>query len=529
MSDTVEQVKSRLSVVDVVSVYVKLTKAGKHYKGLCPFHKEKSSSFMVSPDRGFYHCFGCGKGGDIFTFIEEMEGVDFKGALKILAEKAGVSLVYEKGGDSKDILYRALSAAQEFYTSELGTNRAAREYLTGRGLSTASITAWSLGYAPKEWRALTEHLRAAGFHDRDLLRAGLAKRKEGATGIYDTFRGRIMFPIRDVSGRVVAFTGRIFPEEADSAKYLNSPETEVFEKGRLLYGMDSAREWIRKYDFAILVEGQVDLLMVRQVGYGTAVALSGTAFTEAHAALIGRYTKNLVIAFDGDRAGVTAAGRAAAIGLTAGMDVKIAAMPPGEDPADVVRRDPLLWKRAVKEAVHVVDFYLAYLKDLGYDTRRFGLEVTATVLPYVALVTNAIDQAHFIKRVAEAVGVPEESVVAELKKQAAPMTTSATNARTASVPTEHLILALTDETGLASLAPDDQRAALAAAALFEERFPDATDRAAALQDLTLARDREQTRDRYRTILAELREAERANDQTRAQGLMADLATLAKTL
>lgn len=518
MSDTVQQVKERLSVVDVVQAYVRLTKAGKYYKGLCPFHKEKTPSFMVSPERGFYHCFGCGKGGDIFTFIEEMERVDFKGALKILAEKAGVPLVYERGEDKgeRDRLYIVLEAASEFFVKNLSAE--ARAYLVGRGLKPETVASWSLGYAPHEWRALVEHLRASGFSETEIVVAGLAKKKEESTHLYDTFRGRIMFPIHDASGRAIAFTGRMFPDEEGVGKYLNSPETALFEKSKVLYGIDVSKGGIRKLSFAILVEGQFDLLMAHQAGYVNTLALSGTAMTSEHATLIKRHTENLVIAFDGDQAGVAAAGRAASIALSAGLNVKVAAMPPQEDPADLIRRDPDLWKQAVREATHVIDFYLAHLLKAGYDARRLKLEVSRVVLPYIVQVKNAIDQAHFIQRVAEDIKVPEDAVRAELKKLGTAREIGETSAfapREFSL--ERLLAALKNET--------EDRALVIEADLFLEHYPGS--REDAIRELEAECAKRETRGQYQAVVARLKDAEQGGGDVDA--LMAELARLAKSL
>lgn len=429
MSDTVQEIKERLSITDVVAPYVKLTKAGKYYKGLCPFHNEKTPSFMVSPERGFYHCFGCGKGGDVFTFIQEMERVDFRGALTMLAEKAGVEITRERpeGRDRKEKLYAALQDAAEFFAATLAASDAPRAYLAARGVSDETVLGWGVGYAPSAWNDTLEYLAAHG-HDEAIIEAsGLAKRPDTenqesaapSARLYDRFRGRIMFPIKDTAGRVIGFSGRLFPEDGTSkeqAKYINSPETALFDKSRTLYGLNVARSGIRKYDFAILVEGQFDLLMAHQAGYVNSVALSGTAFTEHHAKLVRRSTENLVLAFDADRAGIAASGRAAALALSEGLNVKVAALPPGEDPAELIRQSTEAWREAVKGAVHVVDFYLAYLKTLGYDERTFKLEVSHVVLPYVARVGNAIDRAHFVSRVAEAIRVPEAAVSEEVHK-----------------------------------------------------------------------------------------------------------------
>jgi len=423
MADTVQEVKDKLSIVDVVGSYVKLTKAGKYHKGLCPFHNEKTPSFMVSPERDFYHCFGCGKGGDIFSFVQDIENLDFKGALKLLADKAGVAIEYENQGnnDEKDKLFAALKDAELFFMSELEKKKDAKEYLEKRGLKVETIEKFRVGYAPNEWRALSDDLISKGHSERVLEDAGLIKKPEGegeSKKPYDRFRGRIMFPIRDISGRTVGFSGRIFEDDPKhpQAKYINSPETKVFYKSRILYGLDMAKEGMRKYGFALLVEGQVDLLMAHQSGFTNAVALSGTSFTEAHASLIKRHADNLLIAFDGDIAGIAAAGRAAALALPAGLNAKIALLPGGADPADVMQKDPAEFKRVVREAKHVIDFYLRHLGDSEHDARRFKLEASRVVLPFLNLIQNAIDREHFVGRVAASLEVSEDAIKQELSK-----------------------------------------------------------------------------------------------------------------
>ncbi|TSD05256.1 MAG: DNA primase [Parcubacteria group bacterium Greene0714_7] len=440
MSDTVNKIKDRLTIVEVVQQYVKLTRAGKYYKGLSPFTKERTPSFFVSPDRGLYHCFSSGKGGDMFTFLQEMEGVDFRGSLKMLAEKAGIPLEDEKPGerDLREQLYSALASASSFFSETLKEKPEAFSYLKKRGLTEETISLWSLGYAPNAWHELRDFLLGKKFDDALLERAGLVKKSDSkpesedidskpdtlnpkpsvALRPYDRFRGRIMFPIKDISGRVIGFSGRIFEddEKHPQAKYLNSPETPVFDKSRALYGLDKAREGIRELGAALLVEGQLDLLMAHQAGYHNAIATSGTAFTLPHVEIIKRYTQNLLIAYDGDRAGISAAGRAASIALQAGMNVKIVKLPPERDPADILLENKDVFRGAVKSALHVVDFYLAHIADAKYDPRTFRLEVSRTVLPYVAMIPHKIDQAHFIKRVAEVLQVGEDAVIAELKK-----------------------------------------------------------------------------------------------------------------
>lgn len=567
MSDTVQLVKEKLSIQDVVSPYVKLTRAGKYWKGLSPFTKEKTPSFFVSPDRGLYHCFSTGKGGDMFTFVQEMEGVDFKGALKLLADKAGVPLVYDKSAqDDREKLYEALSGAQRFFIEERKKTKEIDTYLISRGLKAEAIEAWGIGYAPAEWQALHGYLTAQGSVEGILERAGLIKKpdqgEEKAPRYYDRFRGRIMFPIKDISGRIVGFSGRIFKDDPvhPQAKYLNSPETPVFDKSRALYGIDVAREGIRNLGSALLVEGQLDLLMSHQAGYKNAVATSGTSFTEGHAELIKRYTPNLLIAYDGDRAGIAAAGRAAGIALSVGMNVKVAKLPLGEDPADMLKVKPEAFKTAVREALHVVDFYIAHIQDAGYDPRAFRLEVSRTVLPYVAMVQNKIDQAHFMERVAQTLSVPVEAVKAELlklkpkeafKPDVPGVSASPFLSRTDTV--ERLVFGLMllsdegkdeeesnrarsvlkDSVGEARLKEleddaDAKRAALFEADLFLSGREGAM-RASAILDLYADLAREARHEEYRSTVAALREAEKAGDEVAQGTLMGKLSSLARSL
>lgn len=426
MSDTVEKIKERLTIVDVVQAYVKVTRAGKYWKGLSPFTKEKTPSFFLSPDKGLYHCFSTGKGGDMFTFVEEMEGVDFKGALKILAEKAGVELVHEskESKDERDQLYAALEAATVFYESALGEMQDAREYLVGRGLEPGTIAHWRIGYAPKDWRALKDHLLQKGFAEATLIAAGLVKRpdrEDGSTDekrTYDRFRGRIMFPIFDASGRVIAFSGRIFEDDPShpQAKYLNSPEGVLFDKSRALYGLQDAKHAVRTLGFSMLVEGQVDLLMAHQLGFRSAVATSGTAFTASHVEVLKRYSQNVLLSYDGDKAGVNATYRAALLLLDAGLNVKVVALPAGSDPAELILKDSAGFKDCVRKAQPVIDFFVSHFMHTVVDERARLLELSKIVVPLIAKIQNALEQAHAIQRMAEAARIPEEALRAELKK-----------------------------------------------------------------------------------------------------------------
>lgn len=426
MNNTTDLIKERLSIVDVVGQYVKLTKAGKNFKGLSPFNKEKTPSFYVSPDRGVYYCFSSGKGGDIFSFIQEMEGLDFRGSLKMLAERAGVELVQEskEAKDERDRQYQILEEATKWFEEQLNLKPDACEYLKKRGLTDESIKHWRLGYAPNEWTKCREFLNAKGYSDHELDKAGLIKRGDKGSW-YDRFRGRIMFPIADSAGRIVAYSGRIFepmrpatqaagqgPQSGhEPAKYLNSPETSLYDKSRILYGYDKAKQVIRKYDFSIMVEGQMDLVMAHQGGFPNTIAVSGTGLTEHHVTLLERLSKNALMAFDADNAGMRSVHRGAKIALAHGMEVKVVRMPKGVDPADLIKDNIELWRKAVRDSKHVIDFFLDLLvAAYTSDERKLAAQVRKVVLPLVVRIESAIDRSQFVHRVATKLGVPDAAV-----------------------------------------------------------------------------------------------------------------------
>ncbi|KKW36526.1 MAG: primase protein [Candidatus Giovannonibacteria bacterium GW2011_GWA2_53_7] len=426
MPTPVEQIKSRLSIVDVVGSYIKLDKAGGSFKALCPFHNEKSPSFNVSPSRDAYYCFGCNRGGDVFSFVQEIEGIDFVDALKILAARAGVELKRENVGERtvRERLHAIMDAVCERYESELAGNSAVGEYLTARGLTEKTIRDFRIGYAPNEWRIAYDHLKQKGFTDEEIVQAGLTKKVEGK-GYYDRFRGRVMFPIFDTNGRVVAFSGRVFGTQKNQdgtevAKYINSPETPLYDKSAILFGYDKAKMDIRKQNFCVLVEGQMDLIMSHQAGVANTVAVSGTALTERHLALLKRLTDNLVFAFDADDAGLAATGRAFQIALSLGMNVRVAAIPDGKDPADYIEKNakekPEAWAEVIASSKHIIDFYLSSLSTKGHDARDYRVEVEKNVLPLILAMQSKIEQAHFIVEVARKLGVAENAVWEEVKR-----------------------------------------------------------------------------------------------------------------
>lgn len=418
MADTVQQIKDRLTIVDVVGGYVKLERAGQNMRARCPFHAERTPSFMVSPDRGTYHCFGCGVGGDIFSFVEAIEGLDFKGALKVLAERAGVQIEYgnRDESDARDRLLALMETAAMWYAGKRGSDQ--ETYLHERGLTDATIRAFRIGWAGNGWDDLVRHLREKRFSEKEMIDAGVAKKNERGTTT-DKFRNRIMFPLADSAGRVIAFSGRSFGPDAspEAPKYLNSPETVLFHKSRVLYGFDKAKMAMRKLNCAVLVEGQVDLVMSHQAGWENAVAVSGTAFTEEHAALIKRMTENIVVCLDADQAGVKAAGKAARAALRAGLQVKVARLPQGLDPADLIKSEgPERFKEVIRNASDIVTFLLDVLAESLPQKDRFRRAVEAIVLPFVQDVQSPIAREQYVQEIAGRLGVSSAAVGETLKK-----------------------------------------------------------------------------------------------------------------
>jgi len=419
--DAVQQIKDRLNILDVISPYVELHKAGRHFKGKSPFTNEKTPSFFVSPERGMYYCFSTSQGGDIFKFVEVMEGVDFKAALKILAEKAGVELVPERPEKrtEREQMYSVLTHATKWFETKLQSYAPAREYLERRGVAKSTVEKWQIGYAPGPpdggWRELRSYLNTQGFPDSLLLKAGLIKSAGAGKEPFDTFRDRVMFPLRDQSGRVVAFSGRLLTPNDKAPKYVNSPETELYHKSELLYGYDMAKGGIRKLPFWLIVEGQFDVVMSHQAGYTTTVAVSGTAFTLAHAQQLERLCEKVVLALDADKAGIAAMKRAAELLLKRGFDVKVATMPDGADPADLVAGDIATFKQSIKNASHVIEFLVSHILKQVTDARAQKLKVRDEVVPFMALLPSHLERDHFEGVVATALGTTKDAIHMEVQ------------------------------------------------------------------------------------------------------------------
>ncbi len=423
----IEQIKSRLPISEVIGSYIQLIPSGTQFKARCPFHNEKTASFSVSPDRGVYYCFGCGARGDIFNFVQEFEGIDFKGSLKLLADRAGVVLTeYKKSSEYKvddtDKIYNALELAKDKFKNELLKNADAIKYLLDRGLTKETIESFGIGFAPDGWKYIFD-LLGASFGPKILDRAGLIKKTE--KGYYDRFRSRIMFPLMDSSSRVVGFSGRIFGGSSpDAAKYLNSPETEVFDKSRILFGFDKAKQSIRQNNFAILVEGQMDLVMSHQAGFKNTIATSGTAVSEqiindsrAHLNIISKLTPNLFIAFDGDKAGENAMARAVLVALSLGMNTKVVNVPEGLDPADFILENGAdAWKELLKKSKHYIAHALE--KVLTESTSPFIAKsmVKERIFPFLRRIKSEIEVQSYIQNIAQELGLSVNAVISDFEE-----------------------------------------------------------------------------------------------------------------
>jgi DNA primase len=413
----IDKIKDRLSIEEVVSSYIQIEKAGKNLKARCPFHNEKTPSFYISPDRGSYYCFGCGAKGDIFTFVEQFEGLDFYGALKQLAQKAGVTLSTKNEGASNQVLYDILEETKNFYQKNLEKNKSATEYLLERGLEKETIKEWEIGFANESWDDLYLYLKTKNFKEVDIEKTGLIKKRDSGSGYYNRFRNRIMFPIFDSIGRTVAFTGRLFATDSKEAKYVNSPETELFTKSRILYGFNVAKTAIRKNNFSILVEGQVDIILAHQTGYKNAVASSGTALTEGQLQMINKISNRLIIAYDADKAGIKASERAWQMALELGMDIKIAKMPSGSDPADLIKKSKKEWVDVIKNSVPIIDYMIENVKLSEKDPRKLISAINKEVIPYISKLNSEIEKAHYIKKLKELFNVEEEVIWREVNKK----------------------------------------------------------------------------------------------------------------
>lgn len=427
-----DAIKERIDIVALVSEYLPLKRAGSNFKARCPFHEEDTPSFVVSPSRQTFHCFGCSKSGDIFTWLQEREGMSFPEALRVLAQRAGVPLTFERPErrEEKERLRATLDLATTFYQRillESVEGRAARAYLESRGLTPETITAWRLGFCPDDGTRIAEKALERGVEQQELVGAGVLGQRDGRT--FEFFRGRVLFPLADAHGSVIGLAGRVFENGDGSAsahapadlrpKYINSPETALYLKSRVLYGLDRAKEAIRKENLAILVEGYTDVIASHQAGVTHVVATAGTALTEEHLRLLRRFTDRLALAFDPDAAGATATRRAVDLALASGFVVSVVLLPAGEDPADIAVRDPEAWRASLTKREDVFRFLLDRALTLHAAATAEGKRaITADLLPLIAHLPEAVMQGDYVQQLAAALHLEPRFLYDDVKRLA---------------------------------------------------------------------------------------------------------------
>ena len=426
--DSVEEVKSRLSIEDIVGEYVQLKRAGRNFRGLSPFTNEKTPSFMISPEKQIWHDFSSGKGGNIFSFIMEIEGLDFKEALELLARKAGVDLEQygsgsrgKQGGVDKKRLLEANAAAAKFYQVQLGANHEALEYvLTNRRFTKDTVLAWLLGYSPNTGNALLNYLLKKGFNEAEILAAGLSSKRMGRTS--DMFRGRLMIPLMDPQGQVIGFTARLLKADDTGPKYINTPRTVLYDKSRHIFGMHLAKKAIRELKYAVLVEGNLDVIMSHQANVAQVVATAGTALTEAHLKSLVGFAHDIRLAFDSDKAGLSATERSISLASRLHVSLNIIDLKGGKDPDELIKKDPQLWLKAIDDYHYAIDWLIAL------QQRRFDLasaegkrEFSDALLPLIANLDDAVEQDHYLNLMALKLGVSKLALNSKLKRSADPV------------------------------------------------------------------------------------------------------------
>lgn len=425
--DAVEDIKQRLALEDVAGRYVQLKRAGRNWKGLSPFTSERTPSFMVSPDKQIWHDFSSGKGGDMFSFVMEMEGADFRGALEILARQAGVDLDQYKTrgsgrGKEKERLYELLEMATKFYQVHLGKSQTALDYvLKKRQLTRGTALEWRLGYSPESGAALVSFAKQKGFTEQELKAAGLSARRSGGTG--DMFRGRVMIPLADPQGRVVGFTARLLRDDPDAPKYINTPSTILYDKSRHIFGLHLAKEAVRKNKFAVLAEGQVDVIASHQTGARQVVAIAGTALTELQLKSLGRLTPDVRLCFDADRAGVSATERAIPMASKAGVSLGVITIAGGKDPDELIRQDPATWTALIEKPKYALDWLIErYQAELDLNTAQGKRQFSDIILAVVKGLADPVEQEHYLGKISGIIDTPREALAAKMRasKQDAP-------------------------------------------------------------------------------------------------------------
>lgn len=432
MADQVlQEIKDRLNIADVIAGYIPIKKAGTNFKALCPFHHEKSPSLQISPAKQIWHCFGCGEGGDVFGFVLKYENLEFRDALKILADKAGVKLPQHRPEnkqqvDEKDLLLRINNFAARYYQEVLmsALGKEALDYLRARGLTEGTIKQWQIGFAPAyrtgrpdDFHALEQALAKKSVNIEDSIKAGvLAKNERGQ--VYDRFRGRITFPIYNYFGEIVGFSARILNNGGESAKYVNSPETSIYNKSKILFGLNFAKDAIRKADEVVVVEGQMDCIAPHQAGFTNTVATSGTALTEDQLRQLGRLTKNLKFCFDSDTAGQAAARRGGELALKNGFRLKLIVLKSVKDPDELIKKSPGLWAKAIAEAVWFLDYYIDFAEGqfpAGSVEQKHYL--SKDLVPFLQFIIDPLEQDHYVRKLASKFNISEKVIREQINKQ----------------------------------------------------------------------------------------------------------------
>lgn len=414
--DAVEEVKQRLSIEDVVSEYVQLKRAGRNWKGLSPFTSEKTPSFTVSPEKQIWHDFSSGKGGDMFSFVMAMEGLDFKGSLELLARKAGVDLDQYRSagkgkGPDKEKLYEILELATKFYQTQLSGSQLAVDYVfKKRQFTKETAVTWKLGYAPNTGKAVVEFLKKQGFSEQMIKLAGLTNRFGG-----DMFRERLMIPLADAQGRVVGFTARQLVDEKNSPKYINTPATPLYDKSRHVYGLHLAKEAIRKNKFAVLAEGNLDVIMSHQAGIKQVVATAGTALTEPHLKALSRLTGDIRLCFDADSAGMNATERAIPIASKTKVSLSVIAIPSGKDPDELIKQDVKVWQEIIQKPQYALDWLMErYQNVLDVRSAEGKRKFSDVLLPVIKELADPVEQDHYINAISKVADIGKDALATKM-------------------------------------------------------------------------------------------------------------------
>lgn len=421
--DQVAQIRDKIDITSYLSEFLTLKKAGRNFKSVCPFHNEKSPSFMVSPERQMWHCFGCNKGGDIYTFLMEYEHVEFPEALRILAKRAGVELVQSKHeaglSSKKERIYSLNKLAADYYhyiLTKHPVGKKALEYLKERGVNEKVMETFLLGFAPGSGNGLSQYLVGKKKYARDeVIEAGLAYPR--GRDLVDFFKGRLMFPLIDHRDNIVGFSGRILEDNKETSKYINTRETLVYHKGEHFYGLSVTKDAIRKAGHAIMVEGEFDVISCFQEGVSNVVAVKGTALTEMQVSLIGRYASKISICFDGDKAGQEAMKRSLPIIEKKGLQATVIVVPDGKDPDEALKKNPTGFKIAVKKDISVYDYLFDQAQKSGdKETAEGKKEVADAFLPVIQSMSNEIIKEHYLRKLSASLGTTYESIVKELQR-----------------------------------------------------------------------------------------------------------------